>query len=101
MIKPEYKEEAKQWLIDHWGDDAEKVFEAISLQVPYNGTFAEFKEQECVACGGDWGAMVLYGIKGTFPAVYDAIPYNMGKNGVEALVSLLYVLLLCGVDTTV
>lgn len=100
MIKPEYIKEAKEWLRIHWEEDAEKVFEAVSLQIPYNGSFAEFEEQECVACGGNWGAMVLYGIKGIFPEVYDAIPNNMGKNGTEAFVSLLYVLLLCGVDTT-
>lgn len=100
MIKPEYIKEAKEWLLDHWRDDAEKVFEAISLQIPYNGSFAEFEEQECVACGGDWGAMLLSGIQATFPEVYDAIPYNMGRNGTEAFISVVYVLLLCGVDTT-
>lgn len=33
----------------------------------------------CIACGGDWGQMLLTGIKKLWPDVYEAIPENMGK----------------------
>lgn len=28
--------------------------------------------QKCTACGGDWGAMLLTGIKAVFPEYYDS-----------------------------
>ena len=50
-----------------------------------------------MACGGDWGAMLLTGIKRLFPQVWDAIPNEMG---VYAFIVLLNVLILRGVDTS-
>lgn len=32
----------------------------------------------CTACGGDWGAMLLTGIREIAPAVWNAIPDDMG-----------------------
>lgn len=49
----------------------------------------------CTACGGDWGQMLLTGIKALWPEVYDAIPDDMGVN---AFVAILNVLVLCGVE---
>ena len=32
----------------------------------------------CTPCGGDWGAMLLSGIKELYPIIWDLIPENMG-----------------------
>ena len=32
----------------------------------------------CVACGGNWGGMLLSGIKELFPDVWELIPDDMG-----------------------
>ena len=43
------------------------------------------------------GGMFLTGIKRLFPAVYDAIPDDMGC---QAFGCILHTMLLCGIDTT-
>lgn len=97
MIKPEYVNEAEQWLIDHWGDDAIAVIEATKTVTPYNDTIGNFIHTECIACGGDWGAMLLTGIKSVYPEIWNLIPRHMGK---DTFWSLCFTLLLCGVDTS-
>lgn len=96
-INPEYIAEAKRELVDRWGDAGEAVIKAASTVIPYDGTLAEFVKWECVACGGNWGGMLLSGIKFVFPEVWDAIPDDMGC---FAFSGICYTLLLCGVDTT-
>ena len=44
--------------------------------------------------------MFLYGIKSLFPSVYEAIPDDMGATGNEAFINIIYVMMLCGVDTS-
>lgn len=48
----------------------------------------------CTACGGNWGGMLLSGIKELWPAVWDAIPDHMG---VHAFAGILCTLEICGV----
>ena len=48
---------------------------------------SKFVSDYCVACGGNWGAMLLTGIKALFPAVYDEIPEKLGINGVDAFLN--------------
>lgn len=45
-----------------------------------NNTFMEFDDflNHCVACGGNWGGMLLSGIKELFPDVWELIPDDMG-----------------------
>lgn len=92
MVKTEYILEAIDFLISK--PDWRPV---IAAAKPYNfdGTFGDFLS-DCTACGGNWGGMILTGIKKLFPAVWDAIPEDMGDN---AFIHLSYTLILCGVDT--
>lgn len=89
----ESTKEAMKDLKSYWTDDADNVIAACIETVPFNDSFDEFLNH-CTACGGNWGGMLLTGIKKLFPKVYDAIPDNMGKFAFAALISTLK---LCGV----
>ena len=60
-----------------WKEDGIKVLEAITAQNITPMTMPEFLNN-CLACGGNWGGMLLTGIKALYPDVYEAIPDNMG-----------------------
>lgn len=96
MIKYEYIIEAQEFLVKHWEDDGKKVIEECARAVPYNDTVKVFLK-ECTPCGGNWGGMMLTGIRKCWPEVWKAIPEDMG---IFAWNCLIYILLLCGVDTT-
>ena len=51
----------------------------------------------CTACGGNWGGMLLTGINKLWPNVWEAIPDEMGLQAWGCLCS---VLVLCGVETS-
>ena len=70
-------EEALEFIRKWWPDAADKVISAIKAEKPFDGTHDEFLSY-CTACGGDWGQMLLTGIKALWPKVYDAIPEHMG-----------------------
>lgn len=88
--------EAQQFLVENWEEDGKRVIEACYHSTPYNDTFDAFLK-ECTCCGGNWGGMILTGIKKVFPEVWEAIPNNMG---VFAFGCLCNTLILCGVDTS-
>ena len=92
--------EAQDNLVRWWGEDGKRVIEAIFNMdgdtINARGmTMKEFL-QSCIACGGNWGGMLLSGIKRLFPMVWDAIPNDMGD---YAWPCICYTLLLCGVNT--
>ncbi len=89
--------EAQTMLVQHWEDAGKRVIEECHKVNPYNKPFSEFISNDCSCCGGDWGAMILTGIRRLYPNVYDAIPDHMGM---YAFFLLCYVCLLCGMDTT-
>ena len=60
-----------------WKEDGIKVLETISAQQVTPMTNDEFMSH-CTACGGDWGAMLLSGVKDLYPAVYNTKPEDMG-----------------------
>lgn len=60
-----------------WKEDGIRVLATIETQHITPMTNDEFLSH-CIACGGDWGAMLLTGIKALYPEVYDAIPDDMG-----------------------
>ena len=103
MITANDIREAEQHLIDEWGAEVGgKVINETCLirhVAPFNGGTKEFLNH-CVCCGGDWGAMFLSGIKKLYPCVYKAIPDHMGATGNEAFINIIYVMMLCGVDTS-
>lgn len=88
--------EAQNFLIQQWGEDGKRVVAACVRERPFNNTFRVFLDI-CPACGGNWGGMLLHGIKEMWPAVYRAIPENMGH---QAWACLCYVLALLDVDTS-
>lgn len=61
-----------------WGADGRKVVEKC-YGAPLNMSFDDFLK-ECTACGGDWGGMLLTGIKRLRPEVWEAIPNKMGTH---------------------
>lgn len=96
MINYEMIQTAQAQLITSWGDDGQRVIEEAEKVNPFNGNSKQFLEH-CTACGGNWGGMLLTGIHKLYPAVWDAIPDNMG---VFAWACICSVLILCGVDTS-
>lgn len=96
MIKYEYIIEAQDFLVKHWKEDGKKVIETIFNENKKNMSMEEFMTY-CSACGGNWGGMLLTGVKRLYPKVYEAIPEDMG---IFAWNAICYTLLLLGVDTT-
>jgi len=62
-------------IIDLWGEeDGEKIIVAVHTAPRVDMSFKEFFGNHCIACGGNWVAMVYSGIKSIAPAVAAAIP---------------------------
>jgi hypothetical protein len=76
-----------------WGAD---VLNAIDHQHTVPMTMDDFLSNHCYACGGNWGAMLLTGIKALYPDVYDAIPDNMGHYAFRCLCTVLELLQIKG-----
>lgn len=96
MITYETIRNAQEFLVDEWGEAGKTVIAICSRQTPFNGTFDSFLSY-CTACGGNWGGMILSGIKTLYPEVWNAIPDNMGG---QAFACICFVLNLLGVDTS-
>lgn len=95
MTQKEVITKAIETLYEDWGEDGKAVVAACIIVDPIRMSFDEFLK-ECVACGGDWGAMLLSGVKRLRPEVWDAIPNNMGHN---AWIDICCVLSLLNVST--
>lgn len=67
-----------QFIVACWKESGIAVLEAIDRQVIMPMSQDHFLGTHCYACGGNWVAMLLTGIKALYPEVYDAIPDNMG-----------------------
>lgn len=82
---------AKDCLVNLWGDDAATVFSAIDAltTTPMDGK--DFLTH-CTACGGNWCALLLSGIKELYPTVWDAIPDEMGDHAFYAIGTVLELL---------
>ena len=91
--------EAMDFLVEHWGEDGKRVIEAVFNEVEDDliNRSMFFKEflQSCTTCGGNWGGMLLSGLKRLHPTVWKAIPDDMG---IYAWPCICYTLLLCGID---
>lgn len=94
------EEEATNTLCREWGREvAMNVIDKAIREPLDNMTMHDFVKNHCIACGGDWGAMILTGIKDLSPATYEAIPEKMGSNGFKAFSNLITLLYFLGVDT--
>ncbi len=87
--------EVQNCLVENWGEDGKNVIVACLHENPYNKPFKDFLSH-CTACGGNWGGMLLSGIRALYPKVYEAIPDDMG---VHAWACICNTLILLGVDT--
>jgi len=96
MLNYEDIKKAQNYIVEQWGEDGKNVVTACYYSRKGVMSNKEFLDN-CTACGGNWGGMLLTGIKQLFPQVWDAIPNDMGAC---AFVALLNVLILCGVDTS-
>lgn len=96
MITYEMIQEAQTQIVEEWGEAGKRIIEEVAKVVPFNGNSKKFLDH-CTACGGNWGGMLLTGIHELYPAVWDAIPDDMGAFAWACICS---VLILCGVDTS-
>ena len=96
MITYDMITKAQEQLVNAWGEDGKRVIEICATTDPLNMVCGEFFGY-CTACGGDWGGMLLSGLRELRPLVWDAIPEDMGCFAFTCICS---VLILCGVDTS-
>jgi hypothetical protein len=78
----------KRYISLQWGEDGKKVLEAIARQDVKAMTGDEFLSH-CTACGGNWGGMLLTGIKELYPEVWEVISNSMGKNAFFVICAIL------------
>lgn len=96
MITYEMIDNAQKDIIMAWDDAGKKVIEICARSNPINLSAAEFLKH-CTACGGNWGGMLLSGLRKLRPEVWEAIPDDMGS---LAWLGIGSTLILCGVDTS-
>lgn len=96
MITKEMCFEAIGCLAKHWGVENTCSIVCAACSYKHKMPIKEFLDH-CVACGGNWGGMLLTGIKELFPTVWELIPEDMGRQSYSCLCC---VLMLCGVDTS-
>lgn len=96
MIKYDRIIEAQNDLVKYWGDDGKKVIEMCFEWHTGNMSFKTFLSDYCTACGGNWGGMLLSGVRRLYPDVWDAIPNEMGS---YAWVCICAVLTLLGIES--
>lgn len=67
--------EIYQDIIDLWGEDlGGQIVVAIHTAPHVDITYQDFMHNYCVACGGNWIAMVYSGLKNIAPSVAALIP---------------------------
>ena len=84
MTKAQDILEAQKLVVDNWHEAGEKIIETLHVTSPLNITLDEFL-QDCTACGGNWGGMLLTGIKRKNLKVWELIPENMGSHAWECI----------------
>lgn len=60
-----------------WGVDGYAIVKYVDTIDTPAMTYDEFAHH-CTACGGNWGEMLLTGIRELYPTVWEMIPDNMG-----------------------
>lgn len=71
-----------------WGNH---ILSVIDKQTTTPMTMEDFLKH-CTPCGGNWGEMLLTGLKKFYPEVYDAIPNEMGMFAWRGICETLYLL---------
>lgn len=78
-------------LAKEWGIDGEKVVAECFKADTKEMNCDEFVKY-CSACGGNWGGMLLTGVKRLYPEVWNAIPNEMGHNAWGCIIATLKLL---------
>ncbi len=89
--------DARIRLLKQWGESGRKIIKACATTDSLDMKANQFLDH-CLTCGGNWGAMLLSGIRELRPEIWRLIPDDMGVNGFEAYHNICCVLMLCGVD---
>ena len=87
--------EAQNQLVEEWGEQGKKIIALCFKARKFDGDMKAWLNF-CTACGGNWGGMLLSGVRDLYPEVWDAIPEDMG---VFAFGNIARVLFLLGVRT--
>lgn len=85
---------AQNTISEFWGEDGKRVIAEAARVTPFNKGIKEFLDH-CTACGGNWGGMLLTGLKELYLNVWEAIPDDMGPFAWQCICS---TMILCGVD---
>lgn len=93
MISAKDYADALHTVEKEWGEEVVRMA-CLANKKPMG--FDEFLN-ECTACGGNWGGMLLTGIDKLWPDVWCAIPDYMG---IHAFTTICNLLILLGVDTS-
>ena len=90
---------AEERLVACWKFDGIAILKYIDtlLEIPHM-SYDDFLSR-CTACGGNWSAMLLSGIKDRYPIIYNLIPAKMGTTGNEAFFTLCELLNLLNIYT--
>lgn len=86
---------AQECLVENWGEAGRAIIAQCWQEKRFGDSFTHFLDS-CTACGGNWGGMLLTGVKQLYPKVYELVPDAMG---IKAWVCICNLLLLLGVDT--
>lgn len=86
--------EIQSELIRDWDDSGKAVCKLAYYADKFSGSFEKFLTH-CTHCGGNWGGLLLSGIRELYPEIYEAIPEKMGRN---AFADLIHLLRLLGVE---
>ena len=89
------EKELREYLVEEWGEAGEKVLAEVAKIDKVEMSMDEFLDY-CFACGGNWGGMLLSGIKELWPQIWEVIPKRMGR---RAWICLNVLIKLCGVKS--
>lgn len=84
-------EEAQRTLVENWEDQGKEVIALAFKARKFDGdmkTWLSF----CTTCGGNWGGMLLSGVRNLYPEVWEAIPEDMGVFAWNCICNLLILL---------
>lgn len=87
--------DSEAFIVNEWKLDGVALVKAVRAMKRLRDitpmSFNEFLKH-CYAQGGDWGGMLLSGIKELYPLIWEMIPEELGIYGVAVIFDLLRIL---------
>ena len=84
-------EEAQRTLVENWGNQGKVVIALAFQEKKFDGGMKAWLKF-CTAYGGNWGGMLLSGVRDLYPEVWEAIPEDMGVFAWNCICNLLILL---------